>query len=163
MNPVTIRYRLTEPEFMSACNAHWTAHRQGSKGNFIVGFIGVVVGVTLTAYMFWVAILALIAGSGLILITFLRSFLWKRAFRDAKKFNNDISVTLNDDVIHVESAEGTSDLQWSFYSWYLDTPDYVLLYQTKRNFSVIPKSAFQESVNARQFIETIKTRLKSIR
>jgi len=148
---------------MSACNAHWTAHRQGAKGNLIIGFVGLVVGLVFIASMFWIAVLILIAGSVLIFITLLRSFLWKRAFRDAKKYNNDISITFNDDLIRVESAAGKSDLKWGFYSWYLDTPEYILLYMTKRNFSVIPKSAFNDSVNAGQFIETIKTRLKSIR
>ena len=154
---------MTESEFMMACNAHWTAHRQSTLSNVIAGAVAVTVGLALLFLTLWLAIFLATAGSILLLITLLRSLFWRRAFRDAKKYNNDISVIIKDDSVHVESAEGKSDLNWDFFTWYLETPDHVLLYMTKRSFSVIPKAAFQNDGNVQTFVNLVESKLKKIR
>ncbi|NJL86984.1 MAG: YcxB family protein [Leptolyngbyaceae cyanobacterium SM1_1_3] len=89
--------------------------------------------------------LALITlGCALLGLIGLRQVIWRRAFWDARKYHGEIFVTFSSDRIHVESLEGESNLKWGFFSAYLDTPKYILLYTTKRDFSVIPKSAFDE-------------------
>ena len=164
MEPITIQYRLTEPEFMRACGSHWSAHRQGTMSNIFTGLLCLVVGLSLLFTTFrWIAAVFLVGGALLFIIVAFRSFMWRRAFRDAKKYNADISVVIRDDSVHVESAEGKSDLNWDFFTWYLDTPEHVLLYMTKRSFSVIPKSAFQDEQSVHSFMDLVKSRLARIR
>lgn len=163
MEPIEIKYRITEPEFMTACNAHWSAHRQSTVSNVVTGAIGLILGLLLLSFLFWFALFLATVGAILLAITWIRSVIWRRAFRDAKKYNEDISVVIKDDSVHVESAEGKSDLNWDFFTWYLDAPEHVLLYMTKRSFSVIPKSAFQNKQGLQSFINLAESKLKKIR
>ena len=163
MEHITIRYRLSEPEFMKACNAHWSVHHQSTTSHLVKSTIAIVFGVILLFFMLWIGIILAAVGGMLLLITLLRSIVWRRAFRDAKKYHDDISVVIKDDSLHVESAEGKSDLNWDFFTWYLDTPAHVLLYMTKRSFSVIPKSAFQNEQSVQSFLNLVKSKLERIR
>lgn len=160
MEPISIRYRLSEAEFMAACNAHWSARHQGSLVNLIAGGVGIVLGLVLLGYAYrWGGFLVWL-GILLQLITGLRSWLWRRAFRETKKFTDEIAVVFQEDSIHVESTEGKSDLNWSFYTWYLEAPGQVLLYTTKRHFSVIPKPAFPDAASLARFLELVGKKLK---
>lgn len=163
MEPVSVRYRLTEPEFISACNAHWSAHRQGTVPNVIVGLLGGAIGFALLLIAFWIAVFLIAAGALLLTIIGVRSLLWRRSFREAKKYTDDIAVVFQDDLVRVESAEGRSDLNWDFFNWYLDTPDCILLYTTKRHFSIIPKKSFQDSRSVQLVLELAGKRLIPIR
>jgi hypothetical protein len=163
MEPISIRYRLSEPEFMTACDAHWSAQRTSTLSNVITAAVMFVVGLVTLFFMFWLATVLFAVGGLLLLITWLRSLLWRKLFREAKKYNDDISVTIDDDTVRVESAVGKSDLDWNFFTWYLDTPEHVLLYMTKRNFSVIPKKAFRDTQQVDSFLEVVRKRLKSIK
>jgi hypothetical protein len=131
--------------------------------NLVASTVAIVVGLALLFFVSWVAVILVAVGGLLLLITWLRSFLWRRAFREAKKYNDDIAVVINDDNVHVESAEGKSDINWGFFSWYIDTPEHVLLYMTKRNFSVIPKSAFKDEQSVQSFVELVRSKLMKIR
>lgn len=160
MKPIAIRYRMTEQEFMQACDAHWSTQHQGITSNVITGLVCLLFGLAmLFLLLFWLAIILATVGCILFLITGARSLLWRRAFRDAKKYNEDIAVVIRDDSIHVESAEGTSDLNWNFFTGYLDTREFVLLYMTKRSFSVIPKSAFHDELSVQTFVDLVKSKL----
>ena len=161
MEPISIRYRLTEAEFMAACNAHWSARHQGTLSNLIAGGAGMVLGLVLFAcsYRWWGEFLVWL-GILLLVITGLRWFLWRRAFRETKKFTDEIAVVFQEETIHVESTEGKSDLNWSFYTWYLEAPGQILLYTTKRHFSVIPKPAFPDAASLARFLELIGKKLK---
>jgi hypothetical protein len=153
---------MDESEFMRACGAHWSAHRQGTMSNVITGLVCVALGLAMLI-TFWLALFLAAAGGALILITGVRSLLWRKAFRDAKKYTGHISVIIKEDSIHVESTEGKSDLNWGFFTWYLDTPNHILLYMTKRSFSVIPKSAFQDEQRIQGFVVLVKSKLEKIR
>lgn len=162
MEPIEIRFRLTESEFMSACNAHWSTCRQGTSTHLIIGTACIFIGLALLGYMFWIALVATTAGALFFLILGLRSVLWRRAFREAKKYHGEISVTFSENGVHVESVEGKSDLKWSFYSWHLETSNFMILHMTKRAFSVIPKAAFQESKQWQQFVDLVRSKLEKI-
>lgn len=162
MTPIVITYRLTLPEFMTACNAHWSIHKQGSRTNAILGVIAIAVGLALWPFSSWSAFF-LVLGLVLLLLVIGRSILWRRAFQDAKKFAGDISVTFGDEKIHVDTTDGVSDFNWSIYNGYLDTPEYVLLYLTRRSFSVIPKSAFANANSQREFMSLVDSKLPRVR
>ena len=163
MNPIEIRYSLTLPEFMRACSAHWRAQRQGSVFQMGAGLVGIAAGIAALDFVQWLAIALIIVGALMLLIVWMRWLLWRRAFRESRKYTEDIFVVASHDGLHVESAEGTSDLKWGFYSKYLDTREFVLLYMTRHSFSVIPKSAFASEQEAKRFVELVESHLEKTR
>jgi len=163
MEPIRIRYSLTLPEFMKACSAHWKAHRQGSVFQICAGLVGIGVGIATLNFVQWLAVALIVVGCCMLLVVLLRWILWRRAFRESRKYTQDIRVEVSHAGLHVESAEGTSDLNWGFYSKYLDTRDFVLLYMTRHSFSVIPKSAFESEEQARQFVTLVESHLEQTR
>jgi hypothetical protein len=165
MNPIEIHYTLTLSQYMAACAAHWKAHRQGTLTQFLVGSIGVGVGLATIKFVAWPPIsYALVAmGVAIWMVPILRSWLYRRAYREAKKYTENIHATFTTQGIHIESAEGKSDLKWSFYSKYLNARDYVLLYMTRQSFSVIPKSAFADESEAERFIRLVDANLERTR
>ncbi len=160
MTPIEITYRLTLQEFMAACHAHWNSHKQGARANSILGIIGIIVGAALLPFH-WVGALLIFICFVLIAMVIGRSIIWRRAFLDHKKFTAPISLVFGDETIHIETIDGTSDLNWSFYSGYLETPEQILLYMTRRTFSVIPKSAFTNANQVRDFMSLVGSRIPS--
>lgn len=147
MTSIKATYAVTEADFMKACEAHWRALRQGSALTTLIGLGSVVLGATVAWIYPWGLAhklsLAIVGLGGLFpLIVIVRYFIWRKAYRDARKFQDAISIEFGEDVIHVESAAGVSDLKWEAYHRYLETPDFYILYMAKHAFSVIPKGAF---------------------
>ena len=95
---------------MTACRTHWSAHHQGTVSNSVAGMAGVLVGLALLPILCWLAALVVVAGAALLLITGLRTLLWRRVFREARKYHDDICVTFEDEGIRVQSAEGENDI-----------------------------------------------------
>ncbi len=162
MSPIAITYRLTLQEFMAACHAHWNAHKQGARANSILSVIGIIVGAALLPFH-WIGALLIFICLVLIALVIGRSIIWRHAFLDHKKFTAPISLIFGDETIHVDSLDGTSDLKWSVYCGYLETPEYILLYMTRRTFSVIPKSAFANANQVRDFINLVGSKLPPIK
>ena len=163
MDPIEIRYTLTQDEFMKACSAHWRAHRQGTSSQVIAGSVGVVMAIVAWDLVHILAVALLVVGLLIWCVPVLRWLLYRRAFREAKKYTEDIHAVFSHDGIHIDSAEGTSDLNWGFYSKYIETPDFVLLYMTRHQFSVIPKSAFTGADQALRFVDLVDSRLERSR
>ena len=162
MTPIKVTYRLTLQEFMAACHSHWNAHKQGARANSILSAIGIIAGAALLPFH-WIGALLIFIGIVLIAMVIGRSIIWRRAFLDNKKFTAPISLIFGDEKIHVETIDGTSELNWSFYSGYLETPEHILLYMTRRTFSVIPKSAFANINQVRDLMNLVGSKLPSIK
>ena len=163
METFDIRYSLTLQQFMAASSAHWRAHRQGAAFQICAGLLGIAVGITALSLVEWLAIALIIVGILMLCVVWLRWVIWRRAFRESRKYTEDIHVVANHDGLHIESAEGTSDLNWGFYSKYLDTRDYVILYMTRHSFSIIPKTAFESPEHAERFITLVSSHLEPTR
>lgn len=162
MTPIAFTYRLTLPAFMAACHEHWKVHKQGARANSILGVIGIIAGAALFPFH-WIGALLILVCIVLIAMVIGRSILWRYAFLDNKKFTAPISLIFSDESIHVETIDGVSDLNWSVYSGYLETPEYVLLYMTHRTFSVIPKSAFSNFETTQDFVNLVSSKIPSIK
>lgn len=154
--PIAIEYRLSESEFMEACNAHWSAVGQG-RTNVIAGWLGVAVGLGLSMISPPGGVILIIAAGLLLALTWVRSLLWRRAFRDEVKYKDAIRLAIDEDALRVETAEGTSILNWGAFRSYLDTSDYVLLYITRRRFSIIPKRAFPDRQSIERFLAIVSS------
>ena len=162
MNVFKVRYRLSLSEFMAARNEHWAVNKQGSRTNLILGTIAVVVGVAMWSVGFWGKAF-LIIGAFLIVMVVGRSCLWRRAYHQTQKFASDIVVEFSDEQIHVETADGTSELKWTTYNRFRDSAKYVLLYLPGSQFSVIPKSAFLSDEETQRFLALLKSKLTQVR
>ncbi|MEI8020926.1 MAG: YcxB family protein [Schlesneria sp.] len=160
MTPIKVTYRLTLQEFMAACHSHWNTHKQGARANLIFGVIGIIAGAALLPFH-WIGGLLIFICLALIAMVIGRSIMWRHAFLDNKKFTAPISLIFGDETIHVETIDGTSDLNWSFYSGYLETHELIMLYMTRRTFSVIPKSAFADANQVRDFMSLVGSKIPS--
>ena len=162
---ISITYRLSMTDFMRACEAHWRAQRLGTTSNAITSALSLSVGISLWLLFnwFWLALILVISGAMLLGLIGIRQMLWRKAFRDARKYQGDISLSFSDKGVRVETLEGTSDLNWGFYSWFLDAPEHILLYMSKKTFSVIPKSAFNGSQTEDEFRHLVMSKLPVIK
>lgn len=145
--PLRATYRLSEAEFMNACERHWKALGQGSAMGVNIGLAAVLLGGFLAWRFPWglahKLCLAIVAVGGLFPVVILvRGWVWRRAYRGAKKFHDNITIAFNEDSIHVETAAGVSDLNWTAYRRFRELGDYFILYMSTHTFSVIPATAF---------------------
>lgn len=148
--PLRATYRLSEAEFMNACELHWKARGQGAAMGTGIGLAAVLLGAFLAwRYPFGLTYklsLAIVALGGLFpVVILIRGWIWRRAYRGAKKFHDNITIAFDEDTIHVETAAGVSDLNWGAYNRFREFGDFFILYISAHNFSVIPSSAFAES------------------
>ncbi len=164
MEPISIEYQLTKKEFLQACNYHWNSHKVGIKSMIILGIVGIALGSILICLKFLteLAVAFVILSIILLILPLIRHIIWQKSFDNNKKFHNKTKVVFDDNLLHVKGALGSSELKWDIYSNYLETPEYVLLYMTKRNFSVIPKYAFESQYSLTSFINLVKSKLKQI-
>jgi ABC-type bacteriocin/lantibiotic exporter with double-glycine peptidase domain len=148
---------------MSACQAHWSARGQGIWSNTIIGISALAFGLFCYTVQAWLALILLILSVGFLTITWIRIPIWRKNYRESKKYTDNISITFEEDTLHTETVEGKSDLNWTFFSWHLETPDHVLLYTTKQHFSVIPKKAFLDKDSLQWFIDKVRQKVKRIK
>ena len=160
MSQIEISYSLTQSEFMAAAEAHWKAQRVGTVSSVFVGLGAGLLGGLIVMPFPWFGWVFLVLGAILLTLSGARWRIWSKAFKEARKYTEAIHVIFTEEGIHVDGAEGPSDLNWTFYSSYLDVPDHVLLYMTKRAFSVIPKSAFRGEEGVREFLDLVESKLE---
>jgi hypothetical protein len=161
--PILVRFRLSESEFMAAANASWSALRQGAAQSLVVGAVifaaGIVAGALLSP---WVGAVCLVVGALVMLMVWVRSMLWRRAFGKMKKYEHDVSFTFADGGLTTQTVEGSASIEWDFYRWFLETPDFLLLYADKRSFTVIPKRAIGEAESRRRLLELVGDKLEPL-
>lgn len=163
MKPITLRYKISEDEFMRASRAHWKGTGSSTWTTLIAGFVGLVLG--LIVYVINPLFGILLGGASMLLMTMVaaRDVLWRRGFHKALKYTDAIEVTFDDESIHLRSAEGTSELEWDVFTGYLHTKEHVLLYVTKQYFSIIPRAAFADGASLKSFEELVNSRLRPIK
>lgn len=163
MDPIDIRYSLSLDGYLAACRAHWHAHRQGNLLHGSAGVIGLGIGIyVLTFNQVWGVLFLTLSGL-LLLLTWLRGVLCRQGYQQSRKYTQPIRVVFSEETIHVESAEGVSDLKWSAYSRFHVAPRFILLYLTKRSFSVIPREAFADAAEEQRFLSLLEAKLSPLR
>jgi hypothetical protein len=157
MTLYSFRYTITEKDFMEAYEAHWRNNHQSTQFNVLLGVIAILGGSALAYFIGWSGYLLL--GVGLVLLVFsaLRHYLHVRAFRENRKFRNEIKVVFGEEDIEVKTIDGESRLDWTVYSKCLNTQKFFLLYLSPRVFSIIPKNSLGE--HADDFTEFAKRKI----
>ena len=159
-NKIAATYRLTEDQYMLACRQHWQHHKQTGQTNIAFGSVAVLGGIGFMFLQVWLGLLLIFVGSILIAMTLLRSYWWRKAFRDTNYYQQDITTVFSEDNIAVKTSQGDSLLKWSFYESYLETKDFFLLYMNRKagHFSVIPKTLFDKQ-QTEQFSKLLSEKL----
>ncbi|MCG8485340.1 MAG: YcxB family protein [Clostridia bacterium] len=133
-----------------------------NKGNLITSIICILLGLSvISEEPIWGSILCVLAGVLLVFIP-VRSYVWKKAFNNAKQYQDYIHLNVGNDGLHVEHILGKSDLNWDFYQSFLETPKSIILYMSKHSFSVIPKDPFIESDCLDNLLDLLGDKLKKI-
>lgn len=157
MNAYHLKYSISEAEFLEAYEAHWRIKKQSSKSNLIYGVVALLLGGALYFYIGWIGVLLAAVGAILIVMVMLRRFLHIRAYRENKKYRDQIEVVFTEEKIEVRSNDGESKLNWSVFQKYVDTQHFLLLYISSNSFSIIPKQAFKDDLDP--FLEFAKNKI----
>lgn len=161
--PLSISYHLTESEWMQACYAHMAANnlRISTAIWQSVGVLAFGIAVWFfQLFPFWVPVTFCFIACLLLAVTIGAQFWWRQRYRASPKYASEISVTFAEQTMRVTNRGGTSELNWGLFQRYLETPDQMLLYVDKRNFSVIPKAAFPDSTTLGRFLDLVKVNLE---
>lgn len=143
MTKTTIRYTLSEAQFMHAAGALWSYEAIGTKGNLILAILAAAAGPTLLIYGQPLGWLCLAMAAFFVILTWARSYIWRRAYRKMEKYSAPITASFGPDHVSVDSAQGASELPWDYFKSYAETPDYIFLFAPRRGLSIIPKTAFE--------------------
>jgi hypothetical protein len=144
VNSVTTTYKLTEQDFMNGCGQLWAHRAMGRTGNYVVAGLVVALGLMLLwqGVPGWWGWGLLIGAAVFIGLDISRDQIWRRYYRGAAKYQDEITATLSEDGVAVRSAEGANDLPWSHFKNYVMTRDYIVLLLDQRSFSLIPRTSF---------------------
>jgi len=141
--PVVVEFQHTLPTYLQV-NA-WHARRHGSGTGFslvlccalfALGTLALVTGTSLI----WVWI-AFVPASVLGLLTVAKPLVYRGLWRTMKHYHHPIRVEFGEDVIRLQAHGVQSELAWSFYVGWAESPTHLLLYQSKHAFSFVPKAA----------------------
>ncbi len=142
MSTISVTYSLSENDFMHAARALWSYEAIGDTGNVIIAIVCATVGPLLLIYGQQLGWLVLAIAVFFLGLTWARNVIWRRSYRKMEKYTAPITAAFSDTSVAVNSAQGSSDLPWSYFKTYAETPDYFFLTAPKRGLSIIPKSAF---------------------
>jgi predicted RND superfamily exporter protein len=92
----------------------------------------------------WFGIFSIAAAAALSVMILISLFVIPTiVFRSDPKFKDEYELDFSSDGIHFKTAHIDSEIQWSFYQKALIIPSAYVLYNGKRNVSVIPKRVFE--------------------
>jgi len=157
----SVTYRVDEACFMRACHALWDYRAIGRFGNLVVAGIVGLLGLSLVwldftgpAPYFLLACSILFVG-----VTQLRDLLWRRHYRKIDKYKGPITTILSNSGIEVVLPHNAHAVQWSIFTGYLRTDEFLLLVINQKQFSVIPLSAFETITDSGYFERFITNHL----
>jgi hypothetical protein len=143
MNEISIEYKITQQEFMEAYEFHWKAQGNGTMSNSIISVVGIIIGLYIIQnYSIAGYIITLLSLVFLILIIS-RKYIYQRSYLHSLKYSKDCKASFTNEAISTENAVGKSEINWSIYNRFVETPTQILIYMSKNSFSIIPKSAFK--------------------
>lgn len=160
---ITLTYQIDEAEFMHAARAYWSYSGIGDRGNWLLAGLSLLAGGMIVAYgigvgWIWIGAAAIFAG-----LTVLRNFLWRRGYHRMTKYSAPITASFAAELVQTRSAEGQSDLPWSTFTKYAETPEYFFLKLPRRGLSIIPKRACKDDLELDALRELITANLPRLK
>ena len=140
----TLTYQIDEAEFMHAARAYWSYRGIGDRGSWLLAAFSALAGLGLVFWGIGVGWVWVCAAFVFVAITLLRNVLWRLGYRRMVKYSAPINASFSSDSVRTDSAEGHSNLPWSTFTKYAETPDYFFLMLPRRGLSIIPKNACKD-------------------
>jgi hypothetical protein len=147
---------------MRACHALWAYRAMGRFGNYVTAAVVAFCG----AFLLWQGVpgpwaYLLFAGVAVfVALDLIRDRLWRRYFRGLEKYRGPLTATVDDNGVGVDSAEGVHVHPWSVFRSFVSTDAFIFLIIDQRQFSVIPKDAFESPAQATTFEGIVADHLK---
>jgi hypothetical protein len=152
---VTISFRYRPGEYMRAVNAHQLARaRLVPDAAFSLVFLAA--GLAMLNFgdlsNFWLGVALCAIGLALPLMFAIFLFVLPRLMIAGNdKLRDEYQLTFSDAGIHFRTTAIDSRLAWSLYQNATEVRDFYLLYHGRRQFTVIPKRAFENETDRRAF------------
>jgi hypothetical protein len=161
---VNLQFRYSERDYVRALRAHY-ASRLRLRFDFAAVLIGIAVG----AYtwrspdLHWISV-ACLTGSIVLALVLIVGFavVPPLVFRSQSKFRDDYSLAFSPENIHFRTAHIDSVLEWSLYSRALIDAHSYILYYGSRQFTVIPKRAFESVEQQLAFEKMLSERVSQV-
>jgi hypothetical protein len=165
VNPtIELKFQYLESDYLRAVRAadpsahHW-------KLDIILTLV--LVGIGLYAWHSegprWPAVVCLVVPIGYALMLFaILKVIPSHIFRHEEKFFDEYSLTFSPQGIHFKTARIDSQLQWRLYSRALIDPYSYILFSGARQFTVIPKRAFESALQQQAFEQLLEEQIPEI-
>lgn len=163
METIEVRFQYTEKEYIQASRQYMFMSKLLKKSDIILPFVLLPVSVL---YMFLAdfnvlsIVICVCACVYLAVIGTLYYLIPKVTYKQNAKFREEYYLAFSEEGIKFQTNTINSDLQWDVYKALLENEEYFYLCQNKQVYSVIPKRAFQDEVQAQQFKELVLGKVK---
>lgn len=161
--PVPISFRYTKDEYLRAVRFHYYRTLRVKLDLVVAALCGVAgLYVLLTEGLSWVSLGGIFACSVLLLIMFIALVIVPhQVYRGSDKLKQDYDITFSEDGIQFKTPGIDSRLDWDIYDYWIEGPEFFILYYGKDLFSVIPKRAFESDAERRRFTELLFTKVRA--
>jgi hypothetical protein len=161
---IHLAFRYAESDYVRALRAHYAWHLR-LRVDIVLAAVLVGSGVYLwrLSSSHWLGVACVVVAT-IFAVMLLAAFfvIPPLAFRREPKFRDDYSLTFSPEGIHFRTAHIDSKLEWSLYSRALIDADSYILYYGARQFTVIPKRAFQSVEQQQAFDQLLSEHVSKI-
>ena len=149
--PVRAIFTYTREEYILAMRRHYRSNLKAGR-DVVAGLVAILGGVLLLFTMdsSWLGWSLLIAGTALLSIAVYAILLFPTLIYSSQpKLKDEYSLTFTDAGIGFKTKNIDAVLQWSTYHSWLSDDAFYIMYHGKRELSVIPRRALENSFDDR--------------
>jgi YcxB-like protein len=152
MENVNLSFRYTQMDYVKAMRAHYA-----SRLRLPLDIAAVFGAAALGAYELWsgshITGVVMLALAGFFVMMLLAAFfvIPVLTFRSEPRFRDEYALSFSQQGIHFRTAHIDSDLQWTLYTRVLVDASSFILYYGSRQFTVVPRRAFQDDAQRLMF------------
>ena len=80
-------------------------------------------------------------------------------YKKAHTFQDEFSLTFDDDGVVLENKRGSKNWSWKLFSRFLESPYFFHLYFDTRSFFLVPKDAFKDITDIQEARKMLKVKI----
>jgi hypothetical protein len=161
---VRLKFRYSEKDYVRAVRSHYKSRLRLKLDAFVILFT-LAVGIHFLrspgSHLFGIGLIAMSCVLAAVLVAAFGVIPYVQ-FRTQKKLHDEYVLVFSCEGIHFRTADIDSRLEWSLYNEALIDPHSYLLYYGSRQFTVIPKSAFEDSQQLLAFNNLLEEKIAKI-
>jgi YcxB-like protein len=154
---INLKFRYRKDEYFRAIRFHfWKTMKL--KLDLVVAVLSGLAGGYLLWIdaVSWISLTALLACLVLLLIVFTALVVVPaQIYKGSQKLKQDYELIFSDEGILFRTSSIDSRLAWDLYKSWIENAEFFILYHGKREFSVIPKRAFENDEEQKRFKELL--------